>query len=121
MLHALRCDDPVMFLEHRELLTMKGPVPAEDYEIEFGQRERRARGHDDHGRRARADGAANACRCATSWRATGISVELIDPRTVSPLDTETILQSVARTGRLLIVDEAPAPRLRGRDRRARRR
>lgn len=39
----------------------------------------------------------------------GISVEVIDPRTVSPLDTETILQSVAKTGRLLIVDEPPAP------------
>ena len=39
----------------------------------------------------------------------GISVELIDPRTVSPLDTETILRSVAKTGRLLIVDEPPAP------------
>ena len=39
----------------------------------------------------------------------GLSVELIDPRTVSPLDTETILRSVAKTGRLLIVDEAFAP------------
>ena len=39
----------------------------------------------------------------------GISVELVDPRTVSPLDTDTILQSVAKTGRLLIVDEPPAP------------
>jgi len=39
----------------------------------------------------------------------GISVELVDPRTISPLDTESILQSIAKTGRLLIVDEPPAP------------
>ena len=42
-------------------------------------------------------------------QAEGISVELVDPRTISPLDTKTILQSVAKTGRLLIVDEPPAP------------
>jgi pyruvate/2-oxoglutarate/acetoin dehydrogenase E1 component len=37
MKHALNCDDPVIFLEHRELLSMKGPVPEEEYEIPFGQ------------------------------------------------------------------------------------
>ena len=106
--YALRCDDPVMFLEHRELLTTKCHVPTDDYEIEFGQ--------------------ANIVRSGTSITVValarmvhlalsvcdqldrdGISVELIDPRTVSPLDTETILRSVAKTGRLLIVDEPPAP------------
>ena len=42
--HALRCDDPVLFLEHRELLALKGPVPEEPYEIEFGKAARRPRG-----------------------------------------------------------------------------
>ena len=41
--HALRCDDPVLFLEHRELLAIKGPVPEEPYEIEFGKAAHRAR------------------------------------------------------------------------------
>ena len=43
--HALRCDDPVLFLEHRELLTLKGPVPEGAYEIPFGQGGGRPRGH----------------------------------------------------------------------------
>jgi len=107
MKHALRCDDPVIFLEHREILMTKGHVPAEDYEIPFGK--------------------ASVVRSGTSvtvvalarmvhltlsvcdeLQKEGISVELIDPRTVSPLDTQTILDSVAKTGRLLIVDEPPA-------------
>ncbi|MFO0883967.1 MAG: alpha-ketoacid dehydrogenase subunit beta [Pirellulales bacterium] len=107
MKHALRSDDPVMFLEHREILMTKGHVPAEDYEIPFGK--------------------ASVVRSGTSvtvvalarmvhltlsvcdeLQKEGISVELIDPRTVSPLDTQTILDSVAKTGRLLIVDEPPA-------------
>ena len=108
MKHALRCDDPVMFLEHREILTIKCHVPAEDYEIEFG-----------HAAIVRVGKTVTVVALARMVHLTmsvceqleqeGISVEVIDPRTVSPLDTETILQSVAKTGRLLIVDEPPAP------------
>ena len=108
MKHALRCDDPVMFLEHREILTIKCHVPTEDYEIEFG-----------HAAIVRVGKTVTVVALARMVHLTmsvceqleqeGISVEVIDPRTVSPLDTETILQSVAKTGRLLIVDEPPAP------------
>ena len=108
MKHALRCDDPVMFLEHREILTIKCHVPMEDYEIEFG-----------HAAIVRVGKTVTVVALARMVHLTmsvceqleqeGISVEVIDPRTVSPLDTETILQSVAKTGRLLIVDEPPAP------------
>jgi 2-oxoisovalerate dehydrogenase E1 component len=105
---ALNCDDPVLFLEHRELLGIKGPVPEADYEIDFG-----------HAAVVRAGTDVTVVALALMVRKTleacerlaarGISVEVIDPRTVSPLDTDTIVQSVHKTGRLLIVDEAFAP------------
>jgi 2-oxoisovalerate dehydrogenase E1 component len=102
---ALRCQDPVLFFEHRELLGIKGPVPEQDYEIEFGKASIVREGRDltvvalaQMVRRTLA-----ACERLASE---GISVEVVDPRTVSPLDSGTILQSVHKTGRLLIVDEA---------------
>ncbi len=107
MKHALRCDDPVMFLEHREILTTKCHVPEEDYEIEFG-RAAVVRSGRDVTVVALARMVHLTLSICEELEREGISVELIDPRTVSPLDTETILQSVARTGRLLIVDEPPA-------------
>jgi 2-oxoisovalerate dehydrogenase E1 component len=108
---ALRSDDPVLFLEHKLLLNTKGPVPDEDYCIPFGQ-----------ARVARAGGAG--CRvtvvalaymvrktleAAEALAREGIEVEVIDPRTVAPLDMPAILQSVHKTGRLLVVDETFAP------------
>jgi 2-oxoisovalerate dehydrogenase E1 component len=106
-LRALRSDDPVMFLEHRELMNMKGPVPAEDYEIEFGQASV-VRPGNDVTVVALARMVPLTLSLCDELAKSGISVELIDPRTVSPLDTDTILASVARTGRLLIVEETPA-------------
>ena len=106
-LHALRSDDPVMFLEHRELMTMKGPVPAEDYEIEFG-RAAVVRQGNDVTVVALARMVPLTLSICEQLSGSGISVELIDPRTVSPLDSDTILSSVAKTGRLLIVEETPA-------------
>ncbi|MEW6161061.1 MAG: dehydrogenase E1 component subunit alpha/beta [Verrucomicrobiota bacterium] len=107
-LHALRSDDPVLFLEHRELMNTKGPVPAAPFEIEFG-RGRIARQGTDVTVVALALMVHRALAAAEELAAARISVEVIDPRTVSPLDTGLILQSVARTGRLVIVDEAFAP------------
>jgi 2-oxoisovalerate dehydrogenase E1 component len=105
--HALRCHDPVLFLEHREILQVKDDVPAEDYEIEFGKaRIIKAGGSVTVVALARMVHLALAA-CETLAKQ-GISMELIDPRTVTPLDTETILNSLAKTGRLLIIDEAPA-------------
>lgn len=106
--HALNCDDPVLFLEHREVLGVKGDVPAEDYEIEFGKAAIVREGRD----------VTVVALALMVWRTLeacdrlavrGISVEVIDPRTVSPFDAATILKSVHKTGRLLIVDEAFAP------------
>lgn len=106
--HALRCEDPVIFLEHRELLSLKGPVPEGDYEIPFGQASVMREGKDVTVV-ALALMVQRSLKACEILAAEGISVELIDPRTVAPLDVETILQSVGKTGRLLIVDEAFAP------------
>jgi 2-oxoisovalerate dehydrogenase E1 component len=109
LLHrALRSNDPVMFLEHRELLNTKNQVPEEDYEIEFGKASV-VRGGTDVTVVALALMAQRTLKVAEDLAAEGISVELIDPRTVAPLDVETIRESVAKTGRLLIVDEAFGP------------
>ncbi|MDA0658986.1 MAG: pyruvate dehydrogenase complex E1 component subunit beta [Planctomycetota bacterium] len=104
---ALRCDDPVMFLEHREILTAKCHVPSEDYEIEFG-RANVLREGTDVTVVALARMAHLTLSVCEQLEQEGISVEVVDPRTISPLDVETILQSVAKTGRLLVVDEPPA-------------
>jgi 2-oxoisovalerate dehydrogenase E1 component len=108
MKHALRCDDPVMFLEHREILSTKCHVPTEDYEIEFGSAAV-VRAGQDVTVVALARMVHLTLSVCEELQRDGISVELIDPRTVAPLDIDTILQSVAKTGRLLIVDEPPAP------------
>jgi 2-oxoisovalerate dehydrogenase E1 component len=105
---ALNCDDPVLFLEHRELLAVKGPVPEGDYEIEFGKASV-VRAGKDVTVVALANMVRRAAEACDRLAAQGVSVELIDPRTVSPLDADTILSSVHKTGRLLIVDEAFAP------------
>jgi 2-oxoisovalerate dehydrogenase E1 component len=106
--HALSCDDPVIFLEHRELLSLKGPVPETDYEIPFGQASV-VRAGKDVTVVALALMTQHALKACETLAKEGVSVELIDPRTVAPLDTETIARSVRKTGRLLIVDEAFAP------------
>jgi 2-oxoisovalerate dehydrogenase E1 component len=105
---ALRCDDPVLFLEPRELMSVKGPVPADSYEIEFGK----ARIHRE-GTQVTAVAIGqmvpHTLAAANKLAAKGISVEVLDPRTVSPLDTAAILASVRKTGRLLVVDESFGP------------
>jgi 2-oxoisovalerate dehydrogenase E1 component len=106
--HALRGSNPVLFLEHRELLGLKGPVPAFDEEIAFGRAAVVCEGT-DVSVVALALMVHQTRKAAEELAREGISVELIDPRTVSPLDIETIARSVAKTGRLLIVDEAFAP------------
>lgn len=106
--HALRSNDPVIFLEHRELLAIKGTVPEEAYEIPFGQASV-VRAGKDLTVVALALMVQRTRSVCESLEKEGISVELIDPRTVAPLDIETIRHSVAKTGRLLIVDESFAP------------
>ena len=105
---ALRSSDPVIFLEHREILGVKGPVPDEDYQIEFG-RASVVREGSDVTVVALALMVHHTKKICEQLAQEGISIELIDPRTVAPLDVETIRRSVAKTGRLLIVDETFAP------------
>jgi 2-oxoisovalerate dehydrogenase E1 component len=102
---ALRCDDPVLFLEHRELLSLKGPVPETPYEIPFGKAAIVREGKDITVV-ALTRMVPRSLEVAEKLARENVSVEVIDPRTVAPLDVETIGQSVAKTGRLLIVDEA---------------
>src|SRR5205085_1484514 len=104
----LNCNDPVLFLEHREVLALKGDVPLGEYFIEFGKAAVVREGKDVTVV-ALAFMVHNTLRICDTLASEGISVELIDPRTVAPLDLETIRRSVAKTGRLLIVDEAFAP------------
>ena len=106
--HALRSKDPVIFLEHREVLNIKGPVPEGDYEIPFGQAAVVREGKD-----ATVVALAHmvhlTLKACDTLAKEGVSIEVIDPRTVAPLDGDTILASVRKTGRLLIVDEAFSP------------
>jgi 2-oxoisovalerate dehydrogenase E1 component len=105
---AIQSDDPVLFLEHKSLLNTKGPVPEETYTLPFGQANISRKGTDVTvvAIALMVNRTLSVCdRLAQE----GISVEVIDPRTVAPLDIDTILESVRKTGRLLIVDETFAP------------
>jgi 2-oxoisovalerate dehydrogenase E1 component len=102
--HALRCDDPVLFLEPRELMSVIGAVPEESYEIEFGKARMLQEGKQITVV-AVAFMAHRVMAAARELANEGFSVEVIDPRTVAPLDTATILASVKKTGRLMIVEE----------------
>ena len=105
---AIRSDDPVVFLEHRSLLQTRGPVPDGEYLVPFGHAAVAREGTD-----VTVVGVAvmvqRALAAADVLAREGISVEVIDPRTLAPLDIDTILESVHKTGRLLIVDEAFGP------------
>jgi 2-oxoisovalerate dehydrogenase E1 component len=105
---ALTGDDPVLFLEHRELLSLKGPVPEGEFSIEFGQAAVVREGTDVTVV-ALALMVHRTLQACDTLAQEGLSVEVIDPRTLAPLDGETILTSVAKTGRLLVVDESFAP------------
>jgi pyruvate dehydrogenase E1 component beta subunit len=104
IISAIRDDDPVIYLEHKLLLNMRGEVPEEPYTIPLGVAEIKRAGEDVT---VVATGAmANfALKAAETLAKEGISIEVVDPRTLMPYDGETILASVRKTGRLLVVDE----------------
>ena len=104
---ALRDDNPVIFIEHKNLYGNKGHVPKEEYLIPFGQADIKRPG-DDVTLVALSQMVHRSLQAAALLEKQGISVEVIDPRTLVPFDKETILRSVAKTGRLAIVDEAYA-------------
>lgn len=105
---AIRCDDPVIFLEHKKLLKVKGPVPDDEFLTPFGQANVVRAGKD-----VTVVGISymllETLQAAEQLAGEGISVEVIDPRTLAPLDLDTILESLSRTHRLLIVDEDFGP------------
>lgn len=107
---ALTCNDPVLFLEHKNLLATRGPVPdlGDEEPLPFGKA-RIAHAGSDVSVVAISLMVRKTLEAAETLAKEGISVEVIDPRTISPLDVETILQSVRKTGRLLIVDESFQP------------
>ncbi|WP_018230603.1 alpha-ketoacid dehydrogenase subunit beta [Methyloversatilis universalis] len=105
LIQSIRDNDPVIFLEHKALYTMEGDVPAESYIVPFGEAAVVQEG-DDVTIVAIGRMVNYAKEAAANLRKKGIQCEIIDPRTTSPLDTDTILESVERTGRLVVVDES---------------
>jgi len=102
---ALRDDNPVISFEHMGLGGVKGEVPEEDYTVPFGQADIKRKGTDVTVV-ALSKMVHDVLAVAEELATEGISVEVIDPRTLVPLDRETIRKSVAKTGRLVAVDEA---------------
>ncbi len=105
LIQAIRDNDPVIFLEHKLLYTREGDVPEESYAIPFGEANVMRDGDDativTYGRMVHL-----AMDAAAKLAKDGIQVDVIDLRTTSPLDEETILESAERTGRVVVVDEA---------------
>jgi pyruvate/2-oxoglutarate/acetoin dehydrogenase E1 component len=102
---AIREDNPVIFLEHKVLYAQKGPVPEGEYAIPLGRADIKRAGTDVTVVAWQAM-VQRALAAAADLAQEGVSVEVIDPRTLAPLDEETILGSVAKTGRLVIAHEA---------------
>lgn len=100
----LREDNPSLFFEHRLLYRTKGNVPSEEYYLPLGKADIKKEGKDVTVV-AIAMQVFNALAAAKKMEEEGIGVEVIDPRTVAPLDKQTILKSVEKTGRLVIVEE----------------
>jgi pyruvate dehydrogenase E1 component beta subunit len=102
---AIRDNNPVIFLEHKVLYFTKGEVPEGEYTIPFGQADVKREGTDVTvvGIHTQVQ---EALKAAEELAEEGISVEVIDPRTVSPLDVDTIVTSVKKTGRLVVSHQA---------------
>ncbi|MCH8985399.1 MAG: alpha-ketoacid dehydrogenase subunit beta [Acidobacteria bacterium] len=105
LISAIRDSDPVIFIEHKRLYMVEGPVPEESYAIPLGVAKIVREGSDVTivGVQKMVHTALDAAELLSRE---GIEAEVIDPRTYSPLDTDTILGSVEKTGRLVVVDES---------------
>jgi len=102
---AIRDDNPVIFLEHKALYFSKGPVPEGEYVVPLGEAEVKRQG-----RHVTVVGVhtmvGKALKAAEELAEEGIELEVIDPRSLVPLDEETIVDSVKKTGRLIVAHEA---------------
>jgi acetoin:2,6-dichlorophenolindophenol oxidoreductase subunit beta len=103
---AIRDNNPVIFLEHKKLYYIKGPVPEEEYVIPLGQADVKRSGSDVTVV-ATQWMVSKAFEAAESLERDGISIEIIDPRSIVPLDRETITASVRKTHHLVVIDESP--------------
>ncbi|CAI8032016.1 Acetoin:2,6-dichlorophenolindophenol oxidoreductase subunit beta [Geodia barretti] len=105
LIQAIRDNDPVIFCEHKALYTLEGDVPEEPYALPFGEANIVREGDDVSivtlGRMVHV-----AIEAANALAGDGIECEVVDLRTTSPLDEETVLESVENTGRLVVLDEA---------------
>ena len=105
MIQAIRDNDPVIFFEHKALYDLSGPVPEESYVLPFGEANVVREGGDvtivTLGRMVH-----TSLEAAGQLAADGVQCEVVDLRTTSPLDEDTVLESVEGTGRLVVVDEA---------------
>jgi pyruvate/2-oxoglutarate/acetoin dehydrogenase E1 component len=105
LLASIRDDNPVLFVEHKLLYKTRGPVPEEPYTIPLGRAEVKREGR-DLTIVAISVMVERSLDAAEQLAEEGIEAEVIDPRTLKPLDEKTIVESVAKTGRVLIVHEA---------------
>ncbi len=105
LIAAIRDDNPVVFIEHKLLYKSSGPVPEEMYTIPLGSAEVKREGH-DLTIVATSIMVQRSLAAAEQLAEEGIEVEVVDPRTLNPLDIDTITQSVIKTGKVLIVHEA---------------
>jgi len=101
---AIRDDNPVVFIEDKMMFKMKGLVPAEEYTIPFGVADIKRKG-DDLTLVATSSMVHIALGAAQKLSQIGISAEVIDPRTTSPLDRQTFIESAKRTSRAIVIDE----------------
>jgi len=106
LISSIRNNNPVVFLEHKMLYNTKGEVPEEPYTIDLYKAEIERVGKDIT-IVATQTALKLAHEAAEIMEKEGASVEIIDPRTIMPLDKETIINSVAKTGRLIIAHEGP--------------
>jgi len=101
---AIRDDNPVMFFEHKLLYSVKGPVPEEEYTVPLGVADVKREG-EDVTIVATLYMVHKSLAAAEELSKQGISVEVVDPRTLVPLDKQAIVNSVKKTGRIVIVTE----------------
>src|SRR5512142_2283803 len=104
MKSAIRDDNPVVIFEDKMMYTTKGPVPEGEYLVPLGVADVKREG-EDLTVIATSSMVYVALEAAAALEDDGVSVEVVDPRTLSPLDTETLIASAKKTGRVLVVDE----------------